>query len=411
MFCSKCGFEISDDDLFCSKCGNKLNNGALQKKNENNLFSEQSLEVIVDRDSIRKGMSIYLNKLLQFEFIMRKLSNDIETLKAEINKQKNELGWKFYPHSGLYNCDDGQKLVCRFSNGISFFVNQENGGFGFQFKKEDNIFNAFLYCGNTDSAYPDTFYDATNGWSYIYYDINDFLYFFQDDIKTTIKKKSFIFTTEEQVDSNTIWNLWGKPIVFGMELNGSDKPLFRNKKQARDLWLKDYEDYNNCKDALISKQTAKIKKQEDLLLSVEKEFESAKKILENFYTLNIIPLKFRSLEAMYSICEYYDSSTESLTSILFHLDMDEIKAKLTNIIDNQQEIIINQAIMIAQNQDIIAQNAATLDKLTELSTLAEKNSKYLAHIEDNTFRAADWASVAASNAEACAWISLSNYLK
>ena len=55
--------------------------------------------------------------------------------------------------------------------------------------------------------------------------------------------------------------------------------------------------------------------------------------------------------------------------------------------------------MIAQNQTICEQNQLQLQKLEKL-----------ANIENNTYNAAQYAEIAAKNAEAAAWIGLANYI-
>ena len=66
------------------------------------------------------------------------------------------------------------------------------------------------------------------------------------------------------------------------------------------------------------------------------------------------------------------------------------------IIAQQQEIIIQQAVLAAQNQQMLRQNQMQLERL--------------AAIEDNTRQAAQYAEIAAVNAEACAWIGYASYI-
>ena len=143
---------------------------------------------------------------------------------------------------------------------------------------------------------------------------------------------------------------------------------------------------------------------EEELSGVEKELQEASALLEKEYSLNIIPGKFRSLAAIYYFCDYFNTSNETLGNILFHLDLDEIKKKLDTVIQNQEQIIINQAIQIAQNQELINQNQRILGTLCEIADTS-------AQIEQNTVDAAQWAKIAANNAEACAWIGAANYIK
>ena len=87
----------------------------------------------------------------------------------------------------------------------------------------------------------------------------------------------------------------------------------------------------------------------------------------------------------------------TLTTALLHFDLNEIKKKLDKIIAQQEEIIIQQAINNAQNQQLLRQNQQQLE--------------YLSTIESNTSQAAQYAEIAANNAEACAWIGMANYIE
>lgn len=130
---------------------------------------------------------------------------------------------------------------------------------------------------------------------------------------------------------------------------------------------------------------------------IKSELETVSKILRNLYNVNIIPQQFRNLHTVYFLYDFIKTSNETLSTALLHYDLDKIKEKLDTVIDQQKEIIINQAIIIAQNAQMIEQNQQTLNRL--------------ASIEQNTDRAAQYAKIAANNAEACAWIGIANYIK
>lgn len=119
--------------------------------------------------------------------------------------------------------------------------------------------------------------------------------------------------------------------------------------------------------------------------------------MENAYSVNIVPQQFRNLYAIYYLCEFISTSNESFSNALLQCNLEEIKQQLATVIENQREMIINQAILIAQNEEIIAQN--------------NQNLKHLAKVENNTAFAAKYSQIAAVNAEACAWIGVANYIK
>lgn len=408
MYCSKCGKEISNDTIYCYNCGYKLGD-IITKDNESLNSTSPLAEPAISElnEKLRKGTSIYLNKILQFEFICKKLREKANDTDAKILSKEQSLGWKYYPHADLYNCSE-HALCHTFSSSISFTANQTNGGFGFHHSDSDpQILRAILYCGDPVSPYPES------GCEYVWYDFSstDRENLFTGELVTQIKTKGLIFTHSENVVSDVIWNIVGNPIVFGQTIYGAEKQIFRNRSSARTAWLEDLEDYKRCKSTLISEQKKEIvelKKARDV---IQNEINEATGILNSLYDVNIIPKKFRNLKAIYSICDYFDSSIETLSFILFHLDLDEMMSKLDDVINKQQEIVINQTVMISQNEEMIIQNDSVLCELADLTKSVANNSAYLAHIEDNTAKAANWASIAADNAEACAWLGMAHYFK
>lgn len=141
----------------------------------------------------------------------------------------------------------------------------------------------------------------------------------------------------------------------------------------------------------------KIQPKKDKRANINEEIEKAKKLLDEAYSVNLIPHQFRNIYAIWFIHDYVSTSNETLTSAFLHCDMDSIKNKLDTIINQQREIIMNQAILASQNREIMEQN--------------QKALKHLADIEGNTAIAAQYSQIAANNAEACAWIGAANYLR
>lgn len=139
-----------------------------------------------------------------------------------------------------------------------------------------------------------------------------------------------------------------------------------------------------------------INSKKDECAVVKSEYDKSEELLNNAYSLNIIPKQFRNIYAIYYLYDFITTSDTSLSTALLHCDLNEIKQKLDTVIKQQQKIIINQAVMVAQNQTIIKQNTEKLHKL--------------ASIEQNTERAAQYSQIAANNAEACAWIGIANYI-
>lgn len=394
MFCRFCGKEISDDSLFCQYCGNNLGS-------ENSLISTSTstnaLDVVIGKEAERKGVSIYINQLLQFESIVQKLKSDATELENKIQEKQSNLGWKTYPHSMLFTKYDNP---LRFHAGNFILeIPSQNGAFGFHYV--DSSVRAFVY-----SCIPTQAYEGT----YLWWDISNAAKkdWFSKDIVDVVEKKQLVFfKTHYTVPSNCIWNCMVNPVVFGQEIFGSQRNLFANPQVARNLWLSDYDDFLKNKDTLIDSQTEEISVLTKQLDDIKSKTNEASDILVNLYSVNLIPSKARNIESMYYICDYFDTSNESLSSILFHLDFDEIKAKFETVVKNQQQAIINQAILISQNDELIRQNESCLFALSDLS---EQVSNKLSDIESKVTSTANWTKIAANNAEACAWIGAANYL-
>ena len=130
---------------------------------------------------------------------------------------------------------------------------------------------------------------------------------------------------------------------------------------------------------------------------IENEWIKVNSLCEDAYSVNIIPNPFRSLASVNYLYSYLSSSNEPFSHALFHCDLDIIKKGIQLIAAQQQEILINQAYMISQNQEIINQNYEKID--------------YYARIEENSSRAAQYAKVAANNAETCAIYTVLNHVR
>ena len=154
------------------------------------------------------------------------------------------------------------------------------------------------------------------------------------------------------------------------------------KKEASQLYQKNTKAIASCKNSING---------------LDNELKTVTRLLKEAYNANIIPESFRyKIHAIYYLYSFISTSQESLTTALLHCDLDEIKKKLDKIIAQQETIIIQQAVAMAQNQQMIQQNQQQLE--------------HLASIETNTQRSAQYAQIAASHAETCAWISMANYI-
>lgn len=184
--------------------------------------------------------------------------------------------------------------------------------------------------------------------------------------------------------------------VWEYDYNGIFGTVTKTDKKIRDLCLKLLDDFTNSAPKIHQNNLIEVKQREVQLNGITTELNKASELLQQAYDVNIVPSQFRNLYAIYYLTDFINTSNESLSTALLNYNLEKIKEKLDRIIEQQQEVIINQALMIAQNERIMKQN--------------EQQLRHLASIEQNSDRAAQYAQIAANNAEACAWIGIANYI-
>lgn len=146
----------------------------------------------------------------------------------------------------------------------------------------------------------------------------------------------------------------------------------------------------------------KVKAVAERMSVYEQEIEKVEMLLENLYSVNVIPRWYRDLyPAVYLYDWFSNSRADDLDVALNTLVLEQIKDRLDTIIRNQGEMIINQRIMMANQQKSMEQmerhHAELVAKLNQIEASNEEQAMYLSMIEGNT----------AANA----YFSAANYLK
>lgn len=353
MFCYKCGKQIQDDAFFCRFCG-------ASQRNENDINSPTAQKTS-SGDYSTKALRVYFSNLLNLEMIIINLKNGIENLECDIDFLENNNYFQVYDigivPSWTYIWPAKQKYVYfRFDGNNYYFLAKRNGD----------------YLGISDSC------------------------------DTHVHR--YLLAAEDYENSNASWlqfdgnekylsSLWetGKEALFSSNI----KTVYDSK--VKEMVYKYFDDFK--KDALVNYQNGvhEINNKKQCLSGTKRELKKATELLQTAYDINIIPTQFRNVYAVYYLNDFIQTSNESLSTALLHFDLNEIKQKLDTVIKQQEEIIINQAIIQAQNEQMIKQNTNMLNSL--------------ASIEGNTRMASQYAQIASNNAEACAWIGLANYIK
>lgn len=132
---------------------------------------------------------------------------------------------------------------------------------------------------------------------------------------------------------------------------------------------------------------------------IDNELDIQNEILTEAYSANIIPSKYRNIYAIYFLYDYISTSNCTLSEALFHCDLDSIEQKLSDVIKQQNEIIVQLAYNNAINEKITKQNYQILQNAIQT--------------EKNTALAAQYNKVAAANTssiryfQSCEWLGIS----
>lgn len=147
----------------------------------------------------------------------------------------------------------------------------------------------------------------------------------------------------------------------------------------------------------VKKELEKKKVLQQQYKNMEKELNEAENLLENSYSVNLIPLQYRNIQAVFYLYNYLSTSQETLQNALLHCNLEEIKAKMDIMIKQQSDMILEMAIQNSQLSEIREQNSNLLN--------------YAAQTEQNTALASQYARIAANNSRITAWISIANFIK
>ena len=134
---------------------------------------------------------------------------------------------------------------------------------------------------------------------------------------------------------------------------------------------------------------AAVPQKKKTLDSLYDEKTKIRDLLTQAYNVNVIPLQYRDIYAIMYLYRWFVGGREDdVGAALAVYVLEEIKAKLDTIIENQSEIILNQQIERAERmKSFEAQerhHAEMCDKLDKMQVTAEEHSQYLEMIESNT---------------------------
>ena len=169
----------------------------------------------------------------------------------------------------------------------------------------------------------------------------------------------------------------------------------------------EYERYNKTAETQESINKSKYnkvcKKYDPQIAFYKEEYRKVDKILNDFYSMNIIPLQFRDLSHIVYIYDFMSTSEATLEATLFQTKMEEgiqrIEAKLDKIIDRLDRLIYETRCLRMENREAV-------QKQIDANNSMLNNLK---RIESNTADAAAYGELAAHYAAANAYFSMADY--
>lgn len=160
------------------------------------------------------------------------------------------------------------------------------------------------------------------------------------------------------------------------------------RRIIKESFQNDIEEYENLL-ALANSYRAILPSQINDYNTTVSHLQEAKEKLQQVYSVNIIPNKYRTIYVAYYLYDYISSCRETdVDRVLQTMLLEQIIAKLDKIIAQQEEIILNQRMQLAKQDYLIAQSKQQHTEQMKILYGLGKNQQiqndYLAMTEANT---------------------------
>lgn len=382
MYCKFCGIQIDDDAFFCSGCG-KAQNGTGNSTTKANITSvQQSNELSM------QAVSIYLHDVLTLELAIKEMR---EQIKEEQQNIQNAIIWRncediprplepvepFMPErpSNKLNdySEDGISLLSTFFRIISFAFDEDNG---------EGCFTLWATIPLQIIGLPVT---AILGL-----------------IKTIelIRRRKMAFES------------------YNNSIRQYEKNMAEYHRQVDIYWNTYVPEYNSLVQRRYDNADRKIDTHNNNIALLNEDIADAEKLLNTAYSTNVIPKQFRSLYPVFFLYDYLSSSRETLESALLQCKLDELEQKLTDIVVAQQKIILQNAVQIAKQEEIIS-CLDSVDRSIQQTLAIQENSlrnsqQILSSAQqssENTSIASEYARIAAVNSQITTFFATWDHLK
>lgn len=168
--------------------------------------------------------------------------------------------------------------------------------------------------------------------------------------------------------------------------------LYSAAKSKEDYFYRKKQDEIRVENELKEKSAL-----EEIAGELDEEIIENDKLINEAYSVNLIPSKYRNVYAAYFLYDYISTSTATLSEALLHCDLDTIIEKLESVIEQQSEMIMELAASNAKNEVIIRQN--------------EQMLQHAIQTENNTALAAQYSQIAATNSKVTAYCQMVQFLE
>lgn len=193
-------------------------------------------------------------------------------------------------------------------------------------------------------------------------------------------------------------------IMMGVcKLEESDNKEAKKKEYENALirYKKICAENQRCRDSK-EKWRASAQKWRNEEITARKNLQEAKAMRNKLYSVNIIPSRYRTIHAVYYLYEFFDTGRETdLEKVIQTMLLDEIIQRLDKIILQNEEIMLNQRMQIALQEE---QNRAMADQ-------HRQTMEAIARMEHNQELQIDYQNMIARNQEVTNFFLAADYLR
>ncbi len=386
MFCTKCGKKIPDVAKFCPGCGTPVKQSTVVPAKETIPAKMTVSNGVLDREALK----VYIENLHTLEFAGVAIRNKLNAYQKAV--EELSVYKKVYPNFPIVFMYDGQNIrslmgyfnkIYRDDNGIktkvnlNLFMPDPSAGFISRYLSDE---------GYSFDAEPVTDIVEKIRWHRLKKETREINYFGR-----RVKVQDYYYENESSQweDINKFGEKWNKDVFSLFDpaepyLKVDGKSVYICRDDARKQFFEDFDDFSEkCREGFEKNQKERIIKSMSLP-TLKKSLEKQKKLLDDAYSINIIPSMFRNIYAIHYIYEFITTSNESLSNVLMHYNLETVKQKLDNILEKQSVIITQNAFKISQNNALLAQNQQMLNRLASIEANTEIAAEYGRINEINT---------------------------